>query len=108
MTLWGISFLKTKPLFPWFLIVPLHHSHFHNSFESVCVIQVCACCEGASEAAAAAAVVEVAEDQPDLDIADTDTEEVGCQQRPGEEPTNTVVISCHSPSLGTTSETINC
>uniref|UniRef100_A0A671Z0K4 Period circadian protein homolog 2 n=1 Tax=Sparus aurata TaxID=8175 RepID=A0A671Z0K4_SPAAU len=71
-------------------------------------IKVCACCEGASEAAAAAAVVEAAEDQPDLDIADTDTEEVGCQQRPGEEPTNTVVISCHSPSLGTTSETINC
>uniref|UniRef100_A0A671Z0L1 Period circadian protein homolog 2 n=1 Tax=Sparus aurata TaxID=8175 RepID=A0A671Z0L1_SPAAU len=52
--------------------------------------------------------IKAAEDQPDLDIADTDTEEVGCQQRPGEEPTNTVVISCHSPSLGTTSETINC
>lgn len=46
------------------------------SFESVCAIQVCSCCDSASEAA------QVAEDQPDLDIGDAETGDVGCQQRP--------------------------
>ncbi|KAM7379346.1 hypothetical protein PAMP_004908 [Pampus punctatissimus] len=64
-------------------------------------IKVCSCCDSTSEAAAAAA----AEDQPDLDIGDTDTEEISCQRRPREESSNNVVISCHSPSPGSCSQT---
>lgn len=70
------------------------------SFESVCAVQVCSWCDGASEAAA-----EVAEDRPDLDSGDAETGDVGCQRRPREEPTNTVVISCHGPSPGSSSQT---
>ncbi|XP_070829845.1 period circadian protein homolog 2 isoform X2 [Chaetodon trifascialis] len=64
-------------------------------------IKACPCYASASEAAAAAAVA----DQPDLEISNTETGEVGCQQRPREEPTNTVVISCHGPSPGPSSQT---
>ncbi|XP_035526408.1 period circadian protein homolog 2 isoform X4 [Morone saxatilis] len=63
-------------------------------------IKVCSCCDNASGAAAAAEA-----DQPDLDICDTETRVVGCQRRPIEEPTNTVVISCHGPSPGSSSQT---
>ncbi|XP_039670807.1 period circadian protein homolog 2 isoform X6 [Perca fluviatilis] len=67
-------------------------------------IKACSCCAGVSEgeateeaaaaAAAAAAtaaetVAATAEDQPDLDIGDTETGEVSCQQRPGKEHSNT-------------------
>ncbi|XP_070775653.1 period circadian protein homolog 2 [Enoplosus armatus] len=61
-------------------------------------IKVCSCCDSSSEAAAAAA----GEDQPDLDIDHTETGEVGCQRRPRDEPSNTVLISCHGPSPGST------
>ncbi|KAM7400628.1 hypothetical protein PAMA_005022 [Pampus argenteus] len=61
-------------------------------------IKVCSCCDSTSAAAAA-------EDQPDLDIGDTDTEEISCQRRPREEPSNNVVISCHSPSPASCSQT---
>ncbi|XP_074507414.1 period circadian protein homolog 2 isoform X2 [Sebastes fasciatus] len=44
-------------------------------------IKACSCCDGASEEAAAAA----AEDQPDLDISETETR---CLRRPREEPSN--------------------
>ncbi|KAI3374944.1 hypothetical protein L3Q82_021468 [Scortum barcoo] len=54
-------------------------------------VKVCSCCDSAAEAAAA-------EDQPDLDIGDTETGEVGCQRRPAEESSNSVAISCHGPS----------
>ncbi|XP_049453641.1 period circadian protein homolog 2 isoform X2 [Epinephelus fuscoguttatus] len=47
-------------------------------------VKACSCCAGASEAAVAAA---------NLDIAHTETGEVGCQQRPREEPSDTVVLS---------------
>uniref|UniRef100_A0A8C4DBF7 Period circadian protein homolog 2 n=1 Tax=Dicentrarchus labrax TaxID=13489 RepID=A0A8C4DBF7_DICLA len=63
-------------------------------------IKVCSCCDSASGAAAAAEA-----DQPDLDICDTETRVVGCQRRPIEEHTNTVVISCHGPSAGSSSQT---
>ncbi|XP_044075067.1 period circadian protein homolog 2 isoform X3 [Siniperca chuatsi] len=59
-------------------------------------IKVCSCCDSASEAAVAA------EDQPDLDIGDIETGEVGYQRRSGDEPSNTVIISCHGPSPGST------
>ncbi|KAM9350089.1 period circadian protein homolog 2 [Symphorus nematophorus] len=69
-------------------------------------VKMCSCCDGASEAAAAVAVVAgVEEDQPDLDIGDAETGEVGCQRRPREEPTNTVVISFHGSSPGSSSQT---
>ncbi|KAK9539242.1 hypothetical protein VZT92_004359 [Zoarces viviparus] len=48
-------------------------------------IKACSCCDAASGEAAAAAVVE---EQPELDIGDTETGEVGCQRRPREEPSN--------------------
>ncbi|XP_041805937.1 period circadian protein homolog 2 isoform X2 [Chelmon rostratus] len=67
-------------------------------------IKACSCCDSASEAAAAV-VAPAEEDQPDLDISDAETGVVGCQQRPREEPTNTVVISCHGPSPGPSSQT---
>ncbi|KAE8290906.1 Period circadian protein-like protein 2 [Larimichthys crocea] len=60
-------------------------------------IKVCSCCDSSAEAAAA--------EQPDLDIGDTETGEVGCQRRPREEPTNTIVISCHGTSPGSSSQT---
>ncbi|XP_070701810.1 period circadian protein homolog 2 isoform X2 [Pempheris klunzingeri] len=63
-------------------------------------VKVCSCCETTSEAAAAAA-----EDQPDLDIGDAETGEVGCQRKPREDTLNTVVISCHGPSPGSISQT---
>ncbi|XP_042352927.1 period circadian protein homolog 2 isoform X2 [Plectropomus leopardus] len=44
-------------------------------------IKACSCCAGASEAAA------------DLDMGETETGEVGCQRRPTEETSNTVVLS---------------
>ncbi|XP_034558628.1 period circadian protein homolog 2 isoform X5 [Notolabrus celidotus] len=58
-------------------------------------VKVCSCCK-TSEAAAAATATD--EDQPDLDIADTDSGDAGCQQRTKDEPLNPVLISCHSPS----------
>ncbi|XP_074544394.1 period circadian protein homolog 2 isoform X2 [Halichoeres trimaculatus] len=60
-------------------------------------VKVCLCCDDDSQAAAAVAANE---DQPDLEIADTDSGEVGCQRRTKEEPLNTVLISCHGPSTG--------
>ncbi|KAG8014171.1 Period circadian protein-like protein 2 [Nibea albiflora] len=60
-------------------------------------IKVCSCCDSSAEAAAA--------EQPDLDIGDTETGEVGCQRRPREEPTNTIIISCHGTSPGSSSQT---
>uniref|UniRef100_A0AAQ4QR73 Period circadian clock 2 n=1 Tax=Gasterosteus aculeatus aculeatus TaxID=481459 RepID=A0AAQ4QR73_GASAC len=45
-------------------------------------IKACFCCDGASREATPAG------DRPDLDIGDTETGEVGCQQRPREEPSN--------------------
>ncbi|KAM8849852.1 period circadian protein homolog 2 isoform 2-T3 [Spinachia spinachia] len=45
-------------------------------------IKACSCCDGASREVSAAG------DRPDLDIGDTETGEVGCQQRPREEPSN--------------------
>ncbi|KAM6919651.1 period circadian protein homolog 2 [Lycodopsis pacificus] len=50
-------------------------------------IKACSCCDAASGEAAAAAAA-VVEDQPELDIGDTETGEVGCQRRPREEPSN--------------------
>ncbi|XP_031150131.1 period circadian protein homolog 2 isoform X5 [Sander lucioperca] len=48
-------------------------------------IKACSCCAGVSEGAATeqavAAAAATAEDQPDLDIGDTETGEVSCQQR---------------------------
>ncbi|XP_022058826.2 period circadian protein homolog 2 isoform X1 [Acanthochromis polyacanthus] len=58
-------------------------------------VKMCPCCESNSEAAVA-----TVEDQPDLDLGDTETEEVSCQQSPTEEPSSTAVISCHGPSPG--------
>ncbi|XP_067461977.1 period circadian protein homolog 2 isoform X1 [Thunnus thynnus] len=67
-------------------------------------VKVCSCCDSTSEAAEAAAAVAVAaEDQPDLDIGDTDTGEISCQRRSGEEPSDGVVISCQGPSPGSSS-----
>uniref|UniRef100_UPI0037E79545 period circadian protein homolog 2 isoform X2 n=1 Tax=Semicossyphus pulcher TaxID=241346 RepID=UPI0037E79545 len=60
-------------------------------------IKVC-CSDGTSEAAAAAAAAE--EDQPELDSGDTDSGDVGCQRQPRDEPSKTVVTSCHGPSPG--------
>lgn len=76
----------------------------HLTFSCSCLVQACSCCDSASEAAAAV-VAPAEEDQPDLDISDAETGVVGCQQRPREEPTNTVVISCHGPSPGPSSQT---
>lgn len=56
-------------------------------------LQDCSCCDGSLEAA----VTEVAENQPDLDILDAETWSSGCQRRPGEDPTN-AVLSCHVTS----------
>ncbi|XP_056247186.1 period circadian protein homolog 2 isoform X3 [Seriola aureovittata] len=67
-------------------------------------IKACSCCESASGAVAAVEAA-VAEYQPDLDIGDTETREVSCQRRPREEPSNTVIISCHNPSPGSSSQT---
>ncbi|CAK6966869.1 period circadian protein homolog 2 isoform X4 [Scomber scombrus] len=61
-------------------------------------VKVCSCCDGTSEAAAVAA-----EDQHDLDIGDTDTDEMSCETRPREEPSNSVVISCRGPSPSSSS-----
>ncbi|KAM6989306.1 period circadian protein homolog 2 [Tautogolabrus adspersus] len=55
-------------------------------------VKVCSCCKGTSEATAAA----VMEDRPDLVIGETDSGVLGCQQRPRDQLSNTVVISCHS------------
>ncbi|XP_034468326.1 period circadian protein homolog 2 isoform X1 [Hippoglossus hippoglossus] len=83
-------------------------------------IKVCSCCDGASEAAtvsssaaAAAVAAAMADYQPDLDISDTETGEVGCRHRPRKKLSNTVVVSCHGPSLVSssqthTSQTMNC
>ncbi|XP_069367409.1 period circadian protein homolog 2 isoform X6 [Paralichthys olivaceus] len=74
-------------------------------------IKVCSCCDGTSEAAAvsssssAAAAAAMSEYQPDLDISDTETGEVGSQQRPREKLLNTDVASCHCPSLVSSSQT---
>ncbi|XP_008292730.1 period circadian protein homolog 2 isoform X3 [Stegastes partitus] len=62
-------------------------------------VKMCSCCDNISEATAAAAAVE---DQPDLDLGDTETEEVGCQQRPTEQPSNT---SCHQLCPGSSLQT---
>lgn len=70
-------------------LCPLSPSHF------VFAVQACSCCAGVSEGAATeqaavtaaiateavAAAAATAEDQPDLDIGDTETGEVSCQQR---------------------------
>ncbi|XP_029930386.1 period circadian protein homolog 2 isoform X2 [Myripristis murdjan] len=58
-------------------------------------VKVCSCCVDASEAA-------LAEEQPDLDIGDTETEAgvVGCPRRPREELSNTLLTSCPCPSPG--------
>ncbi|CAJ1072275.1 period circadian protein homolog 2 isoform X5 [Xyrichtys novacula] len=53
-------------------------------------VKVCSCCEDTLEAAE--------EDQPDLDIGDSDSGDVSCRQRTRDEPTDTLVISCHSLS----------
>ncbi|KAL6104575.1 per2 [Pungitius sinensis] len=45
-------------------------------------IKACSCCDGALREVAAAG------DRPDVDLGDTETGEVGCQQRPREEPSN--------------------
>ncbi|XP_028283925.1 period circadian protein homolog 2 isoform X3 [Parambassis ranga] len=63
-------------------------------------IKGCSCCDSALEAAAAAA-----EDQPDLDLGDTETGDISCHERPGEEPSNTVVIPCHRSSPGSSPKT---
>ncbi|KAG7526564.1 period circadian protein-like 2-like isoform X2 [Solea senegalensis] len=75
-------------------------------------IKVCSCCDGASEAAAAAAAGGAGgaggasvEDQPDLDISDTEAAESGCQQRAREEPSNSVIISWPGSSPGSGSQT---
>ncbi|XP_068594052.1 period circadian protein homolog 2 isoform X1 [Cebidichthys violaceus] len=47
-------------------------------------IKACSCYDATSGEAAAVA----AEDQPELDIGDTETGEVGCQRRPREDPSN--------------------
>uniref|UniRef100_A0A3Q3XLK0 Period circadian protein homolog 2 n=1 Tax=Mola mola TaxID=94237 RepID=A0A3Q3XLK0_MOLML len=59
-------------------------------------IKVCSCCDSTTE---------VVEDQPGLDISDIETGDVSCQRRPGEEPTNTVISSCHGPSPSSSSQT---
>ncbi|KAK2822419.1 hypothetical protein Q5P01_022484 [Channa striata] len=56
-------------------------------------IKACCCCGSSSEAAPV-------EDQPDLDIDDTEAGEVGCKRRPREQLSNSVAVSCHSPSSG--------
>ncbi|KAF7664868.1 hypothetical protein LDENG_00163160 [Lucifuga dentata] len=48
-------------------------------------VKVCSCCDSASGAATEA------EEQPDLDIGDTEIGEISCQRRSREEPSNTVV-----------------
>nr|XP_046263873.1 period circadian protein homolog 2 isoform X2 [Scatophagus argus] len=83
-------------------LIEVHPWMKKGGLPKVLDVKVCSCCDSASEAAAAA---EAAEDQPDLDMGDTDTGDAGCQQRPREESTNTVVISCHSPSAGSSSQT---
>ncbi|XP_062261192.1 period circadian protein homolog 2 isoform X2 [Platichthys flesus] len=81
-------------------------------------IKVCSCCDGASETAtvstaSAAVAAAMADYQPALDIGDTETGEVGCQHRPRDKLSNTVVVSCHGPSLVSssqahTSQTMSC
>ncbi|XP_029688190.1 period circadian protein homolog 2-like isoform X3 [Takifugu rubripes] len=61
----------------------------------------CSCCDGSLEAA----VTEVAENQPDLDTLDAETWSSGCQRRPGEDPTNAAVISCHVTSAASNTQT---
>ncbi|XP_053186271.1 period circadian protein homolog 2 isoform X2 [Scomber japonicus] len=61
-------------------------------------VKVCSWCDGTSEAAAAAA-----EDQRYLDIGDTETDEMSCETRLQEEPSNSVVISCRGPSPSSSS-----
>lgn len=68
----------------------------------LCTIQVCSCCDGTTVAAAAAVG---AENEPDLDMGETETGDTVCQRRPREEATNTVVISCQCASPGSGSQT---
>ncbi|KAM3604853.1 uncharacterized protein V6R79_017132 [Siganus canaliculatus] len=67
-------------------------------------IKVCSSCDTVSEAAV---LVETVEDQPDLDICDTEMGEDG-SQRSREEPSNAGVISCHEPSPGSGLKSVNC
>uniref|UniRef100_A0A7N5ZTX9 Period circadian protein homolog 2 n=1 Tax=Anabas testudineus TaxID=64144 RepID=A0A7N5ZTX9_ANATE len=60
-------------------------------------VKVCSCCDSSSEAAA------VGEGLTDVDTGDTETAVVGCRREPREE--NTAVITCHSPSSGSGTQT---
>ncbi|XP_060940065.1 period circadian protein homolog 2 [Limanda limanda] len=107
---------------PWFSedqkkeLMEVHPWMKNGGLSKAIDIKVCSCCDGASEAATAssAAVAAVMADyQPALDISDTETGEVGCQHRPRDKLSNTVLVSCHGPSLVSssqthTSQTMNC
>lgn len=64
-------------------------------------VQGCSCCDESLEAA----VTEAAENQPDLELLDAETWSSGCQQRPGEDPTNADATSCHVTSDASNTET---
>ncbi|XP_029381471.1 period circadian protein homolog 2 isoform X2 [Echeneis naucrates] len=68
-------------------------------------IKVCLWCDSASEAVDARAAAATAEDQRDLDINVTETRGVSCRRRPTEKNLDTVVISSHCPSGGSSSQT---
>ncbi|KAM9719499.1 period circadian protein homolog 2 isoform 2-T2 [Menidia menidia] len=51
-------------------------------------VKGCTCYDGTLEAAAGA------DDQLDVDLSDPETEGVGCEQRPDEEPSDSAVIAC--------------
>ncbi|XP_041849305.1 period circadian protein homolog 2 isoform X2 [Melanotaenia boesemani] len=58
-------------------------------------VKGCFCCDGTSETAAGI------EDQPDIELSDTETDHVSCQQNPKDEPLNsdisTSIGPCQSP-----------
>ncbi|XP_075877510.1 period circadian protein homolog 2 isoform X2 [Nelusetta ayraudi] len=64
-------------------------------------IKVCFYCNGTTEAATA----EEAENEPDLNMGETETGDTVCQCRPREESTNAGVVSCHRASPGPSSQT---
>lgn len=73
----------------WFICVDLDVSYHLSLYHlTVCAVQVCSCCNSTSEAAA-----EVVAYQPDVEVGDAETWNVGIQRMTREEPTNTSVIS---------------
>ncbi|XP_072220541.1 period circadian protein homolog 2 isoform X2 [Leuresthes tenuis] len=52
-------------------------------------VKGCTCCNGTLGAGA--------DDQPELDFSDIETEDADCEHRPKEEPSNSAIITCLSP-----------